>query len=97
MVYVNDMFRLSRLLHFIIFADDTNTFHLNKDPEVLINVTNREVLKLSKWFMVNKLFLNVMKSNFMVFGRKETKFNSIVLKWYSFRRDKMYKILERYN
>ena len=58
------------MLHFIIFADDTNIFYLNDDPDTLVNVVNEELSKLNTWFKINKLSLNVSKSNFMIFGNK---------------------------
>ena len=33
---------------------------------------NSELIKLTNWFRVNKLSLNVSKSNYMVFGKKST-------------------------
>ena len=69
------MYKVSKLLQFIIFADDTNIFYLNKDTGVLIDVINRELLKLSKWFMVNKLFLNVKN----LVSMKKTQYKPIVL------------------
>ena len=57
-LYINDMFKVSDLLHFIIFADDTNIFYLDKDPVRLVNTINNELNKLTQWFKVNKLSLN---------------------------------------
>ena len=37
------------------------------DPVSLINTLNRELNKLSTWFAVNRLSLNLAKANFMVF------------------------------
>ena len=70
LLYINDMHKVSDLLHFIIFADDTNIFYLNDDPDTLVKVVNEELCKLNMWFKINKLSLNVSKSNFMVFGNK---------------------------
>ena len=67
-LYINDMCQVSNLLRFIIFADDTNIFCIDRDPKVLIDKLNNELVKLTKWFRVNKLSLNVKKSNYMVFG-----------------------------
>ena len=59
------MYKVSDLLHFIIFADDTNIFYLDKDPVKLVNTINTELDKLSMWFKIHKLSLNVKKSNFI--------------------------------
>ena len=60
-LYINDMHKVSELLHFIIFADDTNIFYLDKDPYRLVTIINAELIKLSQWFKINKLSLNVKK------------------------------------
>ena len=83
-LYINDMCKVSELLRFIIFADDTNIFCIDNDHKSLINKLNSELVKLTKWFRVNKLSLNVTKSNYMVFGKKcmssaDVKLNNISL------------------
>jgi len=57
-------------MHFILFADDTNLFYSNKNYASLISTLNAELHKLSKWFCVNKLSLNVKKTNYLIFGYK---------------------------
>ena len=69
-MYINDMYKVSEILRFIIFADDTNLFCLGDDLSVLVNTVNIELKKLESWFKVNKLSLNVSKSNYMLFGKK---------------------------
>ena len=73
------MCKVSDFLRFIIFADDTNIFCLENDPLVLVDKLNRELIKLTNWFRVNKLSLNVAKSNFMVFGKKSSVISGIKL------------------
>ena len=43
---------------------------IDKDSDVLIERINKELVKLTEGFKVNKLSLNVKKSNCMVFGNK---------------------------
>ena len=71
-MYINDMYKVSEILRFIIFADDTNLFCLGDDLSVLVNTVNIELKKLESWFKVNKLSLNVSKSNYMLFGNKKS-------------------------
>ena len=73
------MHKVSNVLHFIIFADDTNIFCLNDDPVKLVKIVNEELSKLNTWFKINKLSLNVSKSNFMMFGNKKTVLKPILL------------------
>ena len=67
LVYVDDMKNCSSIFNFILFADDTNLFVTGKSVEIVINLANVELTKLSAWFKVNKLSLNVGKTNFMLF------------------------------
>ena len=41
-----------------------------KNPIRLVNTISAELDKLSSWFKINKLSLNVKKSNFMLFSNK---------------------------
>jgi hypothetical protein len=79
-LYVNDMMNCSKLLHFILFADDTNLFYCNKNYEDLMKNVNLELSKLSEWFRANRLSLNISKTNYILFGNRrrclaDTKFN----------------------
>ena len=56
------------MLKFILFADDTNIFCSGKDLQNLSCLITQELHKLRDWFAVNKLSLNVSKTNFMVFS-----------------------------
>ena len=51
----------------ILFADDTNLFRSGSDLNVLCNEFSAELSKLYNWFNVNKLSLNIIKTNFMIF------------------------------
>ena len=53
------MCKISKILRFIIFADDTNIFCFGDDFTTLVNVINCELQKLTEWFKVNKLSLNI--------------------------------------
>ena len=70
-LYVNDICNISKILKFVIFADDTNIFCSGHDAMQLSRYLSNELDKLSVWFAVNKLILNVSKTNFMVFGNSK--------------------------
>ena len=70
-LYINDICNVSKLLNMILFADDTNLFRSGMDIDVLCKEISHELNKLKTWFRVNKLSLNVSKTNFILFsGRK---------------------------
>jgi len=66
LIYINDINRTSSLLKFILFADDTTILFSAKTLFDLITCINCELAKVSEWFKVNKLSLNVTKTNFMI-------------------------------
>ena len=65
--YINDICNVSPVLKFILFADDTNIFCSRSDIVQLSIIVSNELDKLSEWFAVNKLSLNLSKTNFMLF------------------------------
>jgi hypothetical protein len=72
LLYINDLPRCSPKLQFIMFADDTNIICSNKDPEMLENILNKELDSISNWFKLNKLSLNIDKTNFIIFKNKHS-------------------------
>ena len=68
-MYINDMMNISKWLKFILFADDTNIFCSGKNVNDLGRMVTRELDKLKDWFAINKLSLNVTKTNYMLFSR----------------------------
>ena len=56
----------------MIFADDTNIFCTGDDIHNLCNLVLQEMKKFQNWFAINKLSLNINKTNFKVFENKFT-------------------------
>uniref|UniRef100_A0A672Z783 Reverse transcriptase domain-containing protein n=3 Tax=Sphaeramia orbicularis TaxID=375764 RepID=A0A672Z783_9TELE len=67
-LYLNDIFMASSKLKFTIFADDTNLLYSGVNMKQILEIVEKELSKLKKWFDVNKLSLNEDKTKFMVFG-----------------------------
>ena len=69
-VYINDICNISKIIKFTLFADDTNIFYSNIDIDILCKQINNELNRLhvcSLWFNINKLSLNISKTNYMTF------------------------------
>jgi hypothetical protein len=66
-IYINDLPNSTSLLHFILFADDTNVFLSNSSYEQLFKTANIELKSVSDWFRANKLSLNLSKTNLILF------------------------------
>jgi hypothetical protein len=69
-LYINDIAHVSDKLYSILFADDSNMFCTGSNINTLISTMNNELKKVIDWLNINKLSLNVDKSNYMVFSRK---------------------------
>ena len=65
LIYVNDMYISTNTLDFHLFADDTALYLSDKDKNNLEEKINTELLKITEWLEINKLTLNVSKSNFI--------------------------------
>ena len=70
LLYVNDLSKVSDLLFVIMFADDTNLFISGKDIDVVVEIMNQELHKVSQWMIANKLTLNVTKTQYMVISTR---------------------------
>ena len=70
LIYINDLPLVSNLFMPILFADDTNLFCTNDKLDILVNEINVELVKILTWVRVNKLSLNIEKTNFMLFTPK---------------------------
>ena len=67
LLFINDICNVSNLLKFVLFADDTTIFCSNENVDVLQDTLNMELAKLFVWFSINKLSLNLGKTNYMLF------------------------------
>ena len=67
LVYINDLPNISDKLKFFLFADDTNLYYESDDLLELERTMNHELKKLSLWLNVNRLALNISKTNFIIF------------------------------
>ena len=89
LVYVNDMHYASSKLMFYLFADDTNLLYAHKDLKMLESVVNAELLNVVEWLTVNRLTLNIRKTNFMIFHPYQKRINhNIDIKIYDHRINK---------
>ena len=73
LLFINDIYNVSNLLKFVLFADDTNIFCSNENVALLQDTLNRELAKLFVWFSINKLSLNLGKNKLYVVSRKTTR------------------------
>ena len=72
LLYINDICNVSNILHFILYADDTNVFYKHENIDMMCKIVSVELDKLSTWFALNKLALNIAKTNFMIFSNHKS-------------------------
>ena len=70
LLYMNDLPNISKELKFYLFADDTNIYFESNELKSLEKIMNKELMKLYEWLCINRLSLNISKTNFVVFHVK---------------------------
>ena len=75
LVFINDIVNVIPELKVKLFADDTNIFLFNKSLNLLFSEANKALDKLSTWFSVNKLSINVDKTHYCIFKKSGQKQN----------------------
>ena len=80
LIYINDIVNCSSILNFILFADDTSIYYSDCNLDVLNLVVNNELKMLDLWFKVNKLTLNVSKTNYILFSSKNKLYDASSVK-----------------
>ena len=81
-IYINDIISASTYFKILINADDTKsskkfTPDKFKDIHQLNQAINSEIRNITAWLKVNKLSLNVIKSQFMIFQKTTRNLNSL--------------------
>ena len=66
-LYVNDIQSAVSGNKLKLFADDTNLFLYNSDLSKLILEANSDLQSLQRWFIANKLSLNIGKTYYSIF------------------------------
>ena len=66
LLYINDLANSSDMLSFRLFADDAYIFYATKTSKDLEAVMNSELQKVINYCNLNKLSINMRKTNFMI-------------------------------
>lgn len=81
LLYINDLPNISSKLLFFLFADDTNIYFESDSLLKLENCINQELKQLSLWLNINRLALNLSKTNFVIFhSNNKTLNHNVTLK-----------------
>ena len=79
LLYINDLPNISNKLKFFLFADDTNIYYESTDLVELETTINKEIKKLSLWLNINRLALNIGKTNFAIFRANRPLYHNVTL------------------
>ena len=64
---------MSKKFFTILFADDTIFFITGNNYADLVTTLNNELCKIVKWLNVNKISINISKSQYMIFQSSKKK------------------------
>ena len=70
----------SKILKYILHADNTAILYSNSDFNELLNTFNQEVEIFETWIRANKIILNYDKTKFIIITRKQFCINLAYLK-----------------
>ena len=70
LIYINDLALVSSKFLTFLFADDSSLFLNGISIPNLIETANEELKKIVTWLMINKLSINIKKSKYILFSRK---------------------------
>ena len=59
-LYLNYLYKASKLAELVLFADDSNLFIKDHNFENTISNLNTKLNKISEWFRANELSLNLL-------------------------------------
>lgn len=83
LIYINDLCYHLKHLTPILYADDTNLFIQSHNLNSKITSINEDLSTLYRWCIMNKLTINLTKTNYIILKNHQNKFcfnkNSIVL------------------
>ena len=78
LIYVNDLPKVSKVMQFYLFADDTSNYFDSNNLVYLQKIVNRELKKIKKWLEANRLLLNIDKTNYVIFHSPARKIEEFV-------------------
>ena len=79
LVFINDLHRNLDYCNDIPFADDTTIYKGHRNMRYLKCCIEMDLKNISEWFKANKLTLNITKSVYMIFSKKDQKDLDITL------------------
>ena len=79
LLYINDLPLSVKTGQCTLFADDTTIYNVGNTYHELVTKINLDLKELNKWFISNKLTLNIKKTNACVFGNQTAECKQLAL------------------
>ena len=73
LLYINDFCNCAPQLDFHLFADDSNLFCCDRSLINIESKINNQLNFVNEWLSIDKLSLNVDKSNYVIFSPSQKK------------------------
>ena len=70
LIYITDLNHAMKYCKVHHFADDTTLLYFNSSTKKLNRVVNFDMKHLSDWLNINEIFLNVQKTELVIFKQK---------------------------
>jgi hypothetical protein len=70
LIYINDIENCSKILSFVLYADNANAFYSNSCLKTLASNIQNEMNELVQWLNANKLLISASKTKFVIFKSK---------------------------
>ena len=77
LLYVNDLYLVTKASLPVLFAHDTNIFITGKNSKEMCDKINEDLENIREWLCCNKLSLNILKTHYMVFTPRNKIVNDI--------------------
>ena len=78
LLFINDLTLASKFTT-TLFADDANLHISHKNPKSLQAIVNKEIKKIDRWMIMNKLTLNYKKCKYMIISSKQLDISEFIL------------------
>ena len=69
LLYVNDLYFVTKASLHMLFADDTNLFITGKDSNEMCDTISEDLENIREWLWYNKQSLDVLKAHYMIFAQ----------------------------
>ena len=79
LIYINDLPKYSIDSQFVIYANDTTVFFSSDDLDNTVNVIIIDLGGVSRWIFSNSLTVNLNKSQYILFSRRQMHLQNIEL------------------